>query len=111
VNQVLFEQLGFVREVDDEDLRFQRLAAVLTSKRGSCLGLGALYLALGERLGARYGFSVEGVLVPGHFFVRMSERGAPPTSSCSGAARPCPRPGTAASTACRSATPPPTCGP
>jgi regulator of sirC expression with transglutaminase-like and TPR domain len=75
LGQVLFDQLGFVREVDDEDLRFQRLAAVLASRRGSCLGLGALFLALGERLGPRHGFSVAGVMVPGHFFVRMSEQG------------------------------------
>ena len=70
LNGVVFEELKFQREVNDRDLRFMRLPLVLADHRGSCLGLGALYLALGERLGVK----VDGVLVPGHFFVRVSDR-------------------------------------
>jgi tetratricopeptide (TPR) repeat protein len=68
----LFGEQGFVREVDDTDLRFVLLPAVLQHRRGSCVGLGSLVLALGERLG----LSVHGVMVPGHFFVRVEEQGA-----------------------------------
>jgi tetratricopeptide (TPR) repeat protein len=75
VPQVLFGKLGFQREVDDPDLRFQRLGSVLASRRGSCYGLGALVLALAERLGPRYGFSAAAVMVPGHLFVRMTDGG------------------------------------
>ncbi len=66
-NQVVFSDLGFSREVDDKDLRFSLLGSVLGSRRGGCVGLGTLYLALGERLQ----IPVEGILVPGHFFVRI----------------------------------------
>jgi regulator of sirC expression with transglutaminase-like and TPR domain len=72
LNETLFGTLGFVREVDDTSLRFVLLPSVLESRRGSCVGLGSLYLALGERLGWKIG----GVMVPGHFFVRIHERGA-----------------------------------
>jgi regulator of sirC expression with transglutaminase-like and TPR domain len=71
---VIFEELGFEREIDQTDPRFMRLSSVLASRHGSCLGLGALYLALGQRLGPAHGFTVEGVLVPGHFFVRAGGR-------------------------------------
>jgi len=71
LNETVFGTLGFVREVDDPSLRFALLPSVLESRRGSCVGLGSLYLALGERLGWR----ISGVMVPGHFFVRIDERG------------------------------------
>src|SRR5207249_11985266 len=60
------------REISDRDLRWMRLSDVLAAHRGSCLGLAALYLALGERLGPAHGFTVDGVLVPGHLFVRVA---------------------------------------
>jgi len=69
LNRVVFGALGFAREVDDPDLRFVFLSSVLDSRRGSCVGLGTLYLALGEVLGWR----VEGVMMPGHFYVRVDE--------------------------------------
>lgn len=78
INRIVFDELAFAREIDDSDPRFMRLGSVLDGRRGSCLGLGALYLALGEWLGPVEGFSVHGVLVPGHFFVRVTERGRPP---------------------------------
>jgi regulator of sirC expression with transglutaminase-like and TPR domain len=70
LNQTIFGKLGFVREVADQDLSFVFLPRVLKQHRGSCVGLGSLYLALGEQLG----WSIHGVMVPGHFFVRMKER-------------------------------------
>jgi len=74
LNAVVFDELRFEREVKDKDPRFMRLTQVLADRKGSCLGLAALYLALGERLGPAHGFSVSGVLVPGHFFVRVGSR-------------------------------------
>lgn len=53
-------------------LRAILLPQLLAQRRGSCLGLGSLYLALGEALG----LPLRGVLVPGHFFVRLERRGA-----------------------------------
>jgi tetratricopeptide (TPR) repeat protein len=69
VNKVVFEELGYAREITSTDSRFLLLPSVVAGRRGGCLGLGALYLALGERLGIPIG----GVLVPGHFFVRVLE--------------------------------------
>jgi tetratricopeptide (TPR) repeat protein len=71
MNDTVFGQLGFVREVDDPDLRFVLLPSVLRARRGSCVGLGSLYLALAEALGWR----AAGAIVPGHFFVRLGEAG------------------------------------
>jgi tetratricopeptide (TPR) repeat protein len=71
MNEVVFSRLGFVREVDDADLRFVLLPSVLRARRGSCVGLGTLYLALAEALS----WPASGAIVPGHFFVRIDERG------------------------------------
>jgi tetratricopeptide (TPR) repeat protein len=69
LNHVLFDDEGFRREVDDTDLAFVLLPSVLRGHRGSCVGLGTLYLALGEQLH----IPARGVVVPGHFFVRVRE--------------------------------------
>ena len=69
--EVLFGQLGFVREVTDTSLRFVLLPSVLRARRGNCVGLGTLVLALAEMLG----HTAHGVLMPGHFYVRFDERG------------------------------------
>jgi len=66
LNQLLFEERSFRREVDDPAIPFMLLPAVLEKKRGSCLGLSGLYLSLGETLG----LPLAGVLAPGHLFVR-----------------------------------------
>jgi tetratricopeptide (TPR) repeat protein len=71
LNETIFGELGFVREVNDSDLGFVLLPSVLERRRGGCVGLGTLYIALGELLG----WKVEGVMVPGHFFVRVDEGG------------------------------------
>jgi len=74
LNAVVFDELHFEREVKEADPRFMRLAQVLADRKGSCLGLAAVYLALGERLGPAHHFAVEGILVPGHLFVRVGGR-------------------------------------
>ena len=66
LNAVIFGELGFEREITSDDPRFFQLQSVIAARRGSCLGLSALALALGERLG----IPLDGVLLPGHFFVR-----------------------------------------
>jgi regulator of sirC expression with transglutaminase-like and TPR domain len=75
LSALIFEDRGFVREVDDTDLRFVLLPGVLRDRRGSCVGLGSLYLALTEALG----IAAHGVLRPGHFYVRL-EHGDPHTN-------------------------------
>lgn len=66
INRYLFHELGFksVTEASDPDVLL--LHTVLDRKRGYCLSLSILYLAIGERLG----MPLYGVVVPGHFFVR-----------------------------------------
>jgi regulator of sirC expression with transglutaminase-like and TPR domain len=71
LTQLLFRRLGFVREVEKTDLGFVLLPSVLTSRRGSCVGLGTLFLALAEALE----LPAAGVMMPGHFYVRVRERG------------------------------------
>lgn len=71
LNQVLFDQKGFQREIDNPDVQFMLLPYVLRKKRGSCLGLASLYLVLAHRLD----LPVRGVLVPGHVFVRLDYKG------------------------------------
>jgi tetratricopeptide (TPR) repeat protein len=66
INAVVFGVLGFQREIESTASRFFQLSSVLRDRRGSCLGLGALYLAIGERIG----IPLDGILLPGHFFVR-----------------------------------------
>jgi tetratricopeptide (TPR) repeat protein len=69
LSALLFEQWGFVREVEDTSLRYVLLPNVLEHRRGSCVGLGSLFLALAEALG----WSAAGVLMPGHFYARVRE--------------------------------------
>lgn len=72
LNAVVFGELGFQREIESTDVRYFRLPSVVTERRGTCVGLGALYLVLAERLGS----PLDAVMVPGHFFVR-TRGGAP----------------------------------
>lgn len=69
LNGVVFGALGFVREVEDPSLDFVLLPSVLRKRRGNCVGLGTLYLALGDMAHLQ----MEGVLRPGHFFVRIRD--------------------------------------
>lgn len=72
LREEVFGHAGFTREVDDTSLRYVWLASVLEHRRGSCVGLGTLYLALGERLG----WTLAAAMMPGHFYVRIHEQGA-----------------------------------
>lgn len=71
LSELIFERWGFVREVTDTNLGFVFLPSVLERRRGSCVGLGTLFLALADALGQ----SASGVLMPGHFYVRLQEHG------------------------------------
>jgi regulator of sirC expression with transglutaminase-like and TPR domain len=68
VAELVFGRLGFEREVEDKALDFVFLPSVLARRRGSCVGLGTLFLALAEQLG----WSAAGVMMPGHFYVRVN---------------------------------------
>jgi len=72
LNAVVFGELGYEREVERTDLGFVLLPSVIAGRRGSCVGLSSLYLAVAERAG----LAMEPVMVPGHFFVRAP--GPPP---------------------------------
>jgi regulator of sirC expression with transglutaminase-like and TPR domain len=73
LSQLLFERWGFAREVEDRSLGFVYLPSVLQKRRGSCVGLGTLFLALASAVGV----TASGVMMPGHFYVRAVERGQP----------------------------------
>jgi len=70
INQYLFEELGYgtVANADNPDDLF--LHTVMNHRKGYCLSLSILYLALAERIG----LPLHGVVVPGHFFVRYDSR-------------------------------------
>jgi tetratricopeptide (TPR) repeat protein len=72
IEAVVFGELGFEREIGSTATRFFQLSSVVRDRRGSCLGLGALFLAIGERIGV----PLDGILLPGHFFVRTRGAGA-----------------------------------
>jgi tetratricopeptide (TPR) repeat protein len=69
INEYLFSELEFtsIEKADDPNDLF--LHYVMDNKRGYCLSLSILYLAIGERLG----LPLYGVVVPGHFFVRYDD--------------------------------------
>lgn len=70
LNRLIFSELGFEREVEDESVEFMLLPCVIQNRKGSCLGLAAVYLVLAERLE----LEIRGVLVPRHFFLRHRQR-------------------------------------
>ena len=69
LNDVVFGSLAFRREVDDKALGFVLLPSVLRTRRGSCVGLGTLYLSLADMLG----IPMQAFVRPGHFFVRIRQ--------------------------------------
>jgi regulator of sirC expression with transglutaminase-like and TPR domain len=73
LNRVVFGELGFQREVESTALSFVLLPLVLRHRRGSCVGLGSLYLALARSLD----LPLSGILRPGHFHVRALDAGGP----------------------------------
>lgn len=66
----VFSDLGFRRDIDSRHPQLNLLPAVVRDKKGSCVGLVSLLLALGEILEV----PMAAVLVPQHTFVRS--RGA-----------------------------------
>src|SRR4030042_476399 len=69
INNYLFDTLGFssISEASDPNSLF--LHTVMDKKQGYCLSMSILYLSIGERLG----LPCDGVVVPGHFFVRYDD--------------------------------------
>jgi len=85
INVVVFGEFGFQREIESTASRFFQLSSVLGDRRGSCLGLGALYLAIGERIGV----PLDGTSCPA--LLRAHARTGPATTwNCSVGERPCP---------------------
>jgi tetratricopeptide (TPR) repeat protein len=71
MSEAIFDRAGFAREVDDKDVRFVLLPFVLAARKGSCVGLGSLFLSVAPLAGVE----ARGVLVPGHFYVQVREAG------------------------------------
>lgn len=73
INDFIFYELGFrfpphslyAKEID----RYTYLSSVIDSRRGICLGVSVLYLALAQRLG----LPLEIVTPPGHIYVRYND--------------------------------------
>jgi tetratricopeptide (TPR) repeat protein len=70
-HRILLVEEGFIYDRSASDPQNYLLEAVLARKRGNCLGLSMLYLALAERLGIPF----RGVYVPSHCFVRYEGKG------------------------------------
>lgn len=68
LNRFLFDNLGLERELDDTNIPLMLLPQVVAGRRGTCLGLAALYLVVADRLG----LDVHALLVPGHLFLRQT---------------------------------------
>ncbi len=77
LDRFFFEELGFsaapsrTSRYDEDRLADLLLPHVLRRRRGHCVGLSTLYLALGYRAG----LPLFGVSAPGHFFVRWEGEG------------------------------------
>lgn len=70
-NRVLLTEEGFSYDGIAGDPKNFLISSVLSRKRGNCLGLSMLYLALAERLSVPF----RGVYVPSHCFVRFEGMG------------------------------------
>lgn len=66
INTYLFQELNFKPVDVEEEPKSYFLSFVLDEKKGSCLGLSMLYLAIAERIG----LPLYGVCLPKHYFVR-----------------------------------------
>lgn len=69
INKYLYEELRYSAVDKADDAENLYLDSVLKNRKGYCLSLSILYLAIGERIG----LPVYGVVVPGHFFVRYDD--------------------------------------
>lgn len=66
---LLDERLGIRPDPVDDSLERALLPSVLEQRRGSCLGLAGVYLAIAEALGVQ----AQAVLVPGHVLVHRAD--------------------------------------
>lgn len=71
INRILFLDEGFVYDPVAGDPENYLLDRLIARKRGNCLGLTFLYIAIGERLGV----PLRGSYVPSHCFARYDENG------------------------------------
>ncbi|MCL5884255.1 MAG: tetratricopeptide repeat protein [Deltaproteobacteria bacterium] len=69
--RILLTEEGFVYDKSPSDPGNYLLETVLARKKGNCLGLSMLYLAIADRLGIPF----RGVYVPSHCFVRYEGNG------------------------------------
>ncbi len=69
INEYLFRELRFKSIAEASDPNSLFLHTVMDERRGYCLSLSVLYLAIAERIG----LPLYGVVVPGHFFVRYDD--------------------------------------
>lgn len=72
INRVLFTDERFAYDPAPGDPENYLLDRVIAHRRGNCLGLTFLFLALGERLG----IPLHGAYVPGHCFARYEGNGS-----------------------------------
>lgn len=66
LNAWIFDSLSILPIADSNDLAASLPSRVLTERKGSCLGLTLVYLALGRSLG----LPLNPVFLPGHIFIR-----------------------------------------
>lgn len=69
INTYLFDEQGLAPVIDTSTLENTSLATILEQKKGSCVGLVGLYLAMTEKMNLPF----YGVLLPGHAFVRYKD--------------------------------------
>lgn len=76
INRLLFQEMEFqfpnLSKFEKEIDRFTFLGPVMDARRGVCLGISILYLALAQRLG----LSLEIVTPPGHIYLRFKDLGS-----------------------------------
>lgn len=76
INHFLFQEMEFqfpsLSKFEKEIDRFTFLGPVMDARRGVCLGISILYLALAQRLG----LSLEIITPPGHIYLRFKDMGA-----------------------------------
>ncbi len=73
INQLIFHEMGFrfppASAWKDAIDAYTVLPSVIDAKRGVCLGVSILYLALAQRIG----LPLEAITPPGHIYVRYAE--------------------------------------
>ncbi len=76
INHFLFQEMEFqfpsLSKFEKEIDRFTFLGPVMDARRGVCLGISILYLALAQRLG----LSLEIITPPGHIYLRFKDMGS-----------------------------------